>query len=479
MRLSPILHILGALLMFLGIAMLLPLPFSFYYGSGDHFAFIYSSAGALLLGFLLRRLTRFAGDLRHREAFVIVSLTWATFALIGAVPYLVSGAIPSFTDAFFETASGFTTTGASILANIEGLPRGILFWRSLTHWIGGMGIIVMSLAVLPFLGIGGMQLYKAELASAADRLTPRVTQTAKILWGVYAGMTGVEAVLLMIGGMDLFDALCHAFSTLATGGFSTRNASVAAFESAYIDYVITIFAFASGTNFFLHYRLLRGGDFRSLLRNAEWRSYVLIAGLAVTIAFASVVGSYDSVEHAFRDCFFQVVNLMTTTGFVIADYEQWPYLVQFLLLLLMLIGASGGSTGGGMKVVRVHVLFKFVVREVTRLLHPHAVVPVRLGKDAVERDTVANILGFAILYVATFAIGALLMTGMGHDIVTSIGASAACLGNVGPGLGDVGPMDNYGHLSHAAKWLLSLLMLLGRIEIYTLVILFFPSFWKK
>lgn len=479
MRLSRTLHILGTLLMFLGVTMLLPLPFSFYYGAGDHVSLIASAAAATLAGFLLRRFTRLDGDLRHREAFVIVSLTWISFSCFGALPYVISGAIPSFTDAFFETASGLTTTGASILTDIEAVPRGILFWRSLTHWIGGMGIIVMSLAVLPFLGIGGMQLYKAELASAADRLTPRVTQTAKILWGVYAGMTGLEAVLLMIGGMDLFDALCHSFSTLATGGFSTRNASVAAFESAYIDYVITIFAFASGTNFFLHYRLVRGGDLRGYLRNAEWRSYALIAGLAVAIAFASVVTSYDNAERAFRDCFFQVVNLMTTTGFVIADYEQWPYLVQFLLLLLMLIGASGGSTGGGMKVVRVHVLFKFVVREVTRLLHPHAVVPVRLGKDAMERDTVANILGFAILYVATFAAGALLMTGMGYDIETSIGASAACLGNVGPGLGEVGPMDNYGHLPHAAKWLLSLLMLLGRIEIYTLVILFFPSFWKK
>lgn len=478
MRPSRILYILGALLMFLGVAMLAPLPFSFYYGSGDHFAFIYSSAGTLLAGFLLRKLTRFDGDLRHREAFVIVSLTWATFSFIGAVPYLVSGAIPSFTNAFFETASGFTTTGASILTNIEEMPKGVLFWRALTHWIGGMGIIVMSLAVLPFLGVGGMQLYKAELLSAADRLTPRVTQTAKILWGVYAGMTALETILLMLGGMSLFDALCHAFATIATGGFSTRNASVGAFDSAYIEYVIAVFAFAAGINFFLHYHLVRG-DVKAPFRNVEWRSYALITGIALVIVFAFIAGSYDSVERAFRDALFQVVNIMTTTGFTTADYEAWPFVCQFVLFALMLIGACGGSTGGGMKVIRVHILFKFVARETTRLLHPHAVVPVRLGKVAMERDLVANILGFAILYVATFFIGALVMTAMGYDIVTSIGAVAACLGNVGPGLGGVGPTDHYGHLSHAARWLLSFLMLMGRLEIYTFAILFFPSFWKK
>ena len=478
MRPSRILHILGALLMFLGIAMLAPLPFSFYYGSGDHFAFIYSAAGAILAGFLLRRFARLDGDLRHREAFVIVSLTWISFSCVGAVPYMVTGAIPSFTNAFFETASGFTTTGASILANIEELPKGVLFWRALTHWIGGMGIIVMSLAVLPFLGVGGMQLYKAELLSAADRLTPRVTQTAKILWGVYAGMTALETVLLMLGGMSLFDALCHTFATIATGGFSTRNASMGAFESAYIQYVITVFCFAAGINFFLHYRMVRG-DSRALFRNIEWRSYTLITGIALVIVFVSVIGGYDSVERAFRDSLFQVVNIMTTTGFVSANYEAWPFVCQFVLFALMLVGACGGSTGGGMKVIRVHILFKFVAREMTRLLHPHAVVPVRLGKTAMERDLVANILGFAILYVATFFVGSLVMTALGYDIVTSIGAVAACLGNVGPGLGDVGPMDNYGHLSHGARWLLSMLMLMGRIEIYTFAILFFPSFWKK
>lgn len=478
MRLSRIAHILGALLMFIGVAMLAPLPFCFYYGSGDHMAFIYSSAGSILAGFMLRRFTRFDGDLRHREAIVIVSLTWISFSCIGALPYMLTGAIPSFTNAFFETASGFTTTGASILTRIEDLPRGVLFWRALTHWIGGMGIIVMSLAVLPFLGVGGMQLYKAELLSAADRLTPRVTQTAKILWGVYAGMTGLETVLLLFGGMSLFDALCHSFATIATGGFSTRSASLVAFDSAYIQYVISFFCFAAGINFFLHFRLVRG-DAKALFRSIEWRSYALIMGIALVVVFSSVAHRYDGVERAFRDSLFQVTNIMTTTGFVSADYEQWPFLCQFVLFALMLIGACGGSTGGGMKVIRVHVLFKFVAREMTRLLHPHAVVPVRLGKAAMERDLVANILGFAILYVATFFVGSLAMTAMGYDIVTSIGAVAACLGNVGPGLGEVGPMDNYGHLSHAARWLLSLLMLMGRIEIYTLVVLFFPSFWKK
>ncbi|MDH4038082.1 MAG: TrkH family potassium uptake protein [Candidatus Krumholzibacteria bacterium] len=478
MRPSRILHLLGALLMFIGVAMLAPIPFSLYYHSGDHFAFAGAAGGALLLGFLLRRLTHFEGELRHREAFVIVALTWISFSCVGSLPYMITGAIPSFTNAFFETASGFTTTGASILTDIEALPRGVLLWRALTQWIGGMGIIVMSLAILPFLGVGGMQLYKAELMSAADRLTPRVTQTAKILWGVYAGMTALEATLLVLGGMSVFDALCHSFATIATGGFSTRNASIAAFDSAYIQYVIAAFCYLAGINFFLHYRIVKG-DAKSLFRNVEWRSYSLIIAIAVTVVFAKVAPAYPSIERAFRDSFFQVVNIMTTTGFATADYELWPYLCQFVLLGLMLIGACGGSTGGGMKVVRVHILFKFVIREMTRLLHPHAVVPVRLGKTAMDRDLVANILGFAILYGATFFLGTLAMTAMGNDIVTSLGAVGACLGNVGPGLGAVGPTDNYAHLSHAARWLLSLLMLMGRIEIYTLVILFFPSFWKK
>ncbi len=478
MRISRILHILGALLMFIGVAMLAPLPFSFYYGSGDHFAFIFCSAGALITGFILRRFTPFDGELRHREAFLIVALTWLMFACVGGLPYMITGAIPSFTNAFFETISGFTTTGASILTDIESVPHGVLFWRALTQWIGGMGIIVMSLAILPFRGVGGMQLYRAELLSAADRLTPRVTQTAKILWVVYAGMTALEVVLLLLGGMNLFDAMCHSFSTIATGGFSTRNASVAAFDSVYLQYVIGFFCYLAGINFFLHYRLVKG-DPKTMFRNVEWRSYSLIAGIAVLAIFASVVTSYESVEHAFRDSFFQVVNIMTTTGFVTADYEKWPYFCQFLLLGLMLIGASGGSTGGGMKVIRVHILFKFVVREMTRLVHPHAVVPVRLGKSAMDRDLVANILGFGILYGATFMLGTLAMTAMGSDVVTSLGAVAACLGNVGPGLGGVGPTDNYAHLPGMARWLLSILMLMGRIEIYTLVIIFFPSFWKK
>jgi trk system potassium uptake protein TrkH len=478
MRFPRILHILGTLLMVLGVTMLAPLPFSFYYKSGDHMAFIYSSATALITGFLCRRFFRLGGDLRHREAFLIVSMTWTVFGCFGSLPYLFSGTIPSFTSAFFETVSGFTTTGATILTDIEAVPRGILFWRALTHWIGGMGIIVMSLAVLPFLGVGGMQLYKAELSSAADRMTPRVTQTAKILWGVYAGMTGLEVVLLMLGGMNLFDALCHTFATLATGGFSTRNDSVAAFDSAYIQYVIAAFVLLSGMNFSLHFHFLRG-EFRSYFKNIEWRSYMIVVGVAVTIVFLSVLPQSAGVERAFRDSLFQVSNIVTTTGFVTADYERWPALCQFVLFGLMLIGAMGGSTGGGMKIVRVHVLFKFVVREMTRLLHPHAVVPVRLGKTAMERDTVANILGFAILYLMTFLVGALLMTAMGYDIITAVGATAACLGNVGPGLGAVGPTDNYAALPGMAKWLMSTLMLMGRIEIYTLVILLFPTFWKK
>lgn len=479
MRVGSVIHILGLLLMFLAAAMVLPIPFSLYYGDSDTTALLIAMGITLVSGFAAFISTRLDRDLRPKEGYAIVTLSWTAFALFGSLPYLLSGAIPDFTDAFFETMGGFTTTGASILTNIEAVPKGILFWRSLTHWIGGMGIIVLSLAILPFLGVGGMQLYKAELRSAADRLTPRVTETAKILWGVYVAITALETGLLMIGGMNLFDALCHAFGTMATGGYSTRNASIGAYNSTYIDYVIVFFMIVAGTNFALHYRFLRG-EFKAYFRNQEFLFFLSLIGLATVIVGIDVVGrSTEGVESGVRDSLFQVVSIVSTTGYATADYEKWSFSTQFVLFMLMFFGGCAGSTGGGMKMLRIHLLVKFVFSEITRLVHPQAVIPVRLGRTPVDRDIVSNVVGYFILFVLIFVAGVFVMSLLGLDMPTSFGAVAATMGNIGPGLGSVGPTDNYAHMPGIGKWVLSFLMLLGRLEIFTVIILLSPSFWKK
>ncbi len=480
MRISTVVHILGFLLMFLGTAMVLGVPFSLYYGDSDGQALVISAIVTFLAGFAAFRFSKFGGDIRPKEGFAVVSLSWIFFSIFGSLPFLLSGAIPSFTDAFFETMSGFTTTGATILTDIEVLPHGILFWRSLTHWIGGMGIIVLSLAILPFLGVGGMQLFKAEVPGpVADRLTPRITETAKILWGVYVLFTAVETALLMFGGMNLFDALCHAFGTLATGGYSTKNGSVGHYQSAYIDYVIIIFMILAGTNFSLHYRFLRG-NFKVYFRNHEFLFFLGIIGVAsLIIGTDTFFKTEENLLKDIQDTLFQVVSILTTTGFGTANYEQWPFSSQIVLFFLMFIGGCAGSTGGGIKVVRLFVLVKFIYSEIVRLIHPHAVVPVRIGKTTVPRDVITNILGFFILYVFLFALGVFIMAELGLDIDTALGSVAATLGNIGPGLGNVGPTDNYAHIPFLGKWVLSLLMMMGRLELFTVVILFSPSFWQK
>lgn len=460
--------------------MLTPLPFSFAFGDADAPALLISSGVTSLTGFFMFRTTRLDRDLRVREGFAIVTFGWILCSLFGALPLWISNSVPSFTDAFFETVSGFTTTGATILTDIEALPHGILFWRSLTHWLGGMGIILLSLAILPFLGVGGMQLFKAEVPGpTADKLTPRITQTAKILWGVYVSLSVAETILLMLGGMSLFDALCHTFATMATGGFSTRNASIAAYPSAYIQWVLTFFMLLAGANFALHYRFIFHG-WRSYRRDREFLVYLGIIGVSSLAIYWSNLDYYlQRGEAAIRDAVFQVVSIQTTTGFVTADYEQWSTVSQLILFLLMFVGGSAGSTGGGIKVVRIYLLGKFVLAELTRLLHPHAIIPVRMRQQTISRDVVTNVLGFFVLYVVVFAIGTLLVAGLGYDIATSFGAVAATLGNVGPGLGDVGAVDNYAHFPKSGKWLLSVLMLLGRLELYTVLILLLPAYWRR
>ncbi len=480
MNLRAVIHIVGLLLVFEGLSMMAPLGFSLYYAEGDTLAILISVFICSGVGFFISRLSRNHTDLRLREGFAVVVFGWTAMAAFGALPFVISRAIPSYTDAFFETMSGFSTTGASILTNIEAMPHGLLFWRSETHWLGGMGIIVLSLAILPFLGVGGMQLFKAEAPGpVVDKLTPRIKETAKILCGVYVLISLVETILLLFGGLSLFDALCHTFGTMATGGFSTKNASIAHFNSLYIEWVIILFMFLAGTNFSLHYRLLKG-QWNVYHLDREFRFYFILV-LILTAITAPIVyfTKTPSIGAALRSAIFQVVSITTTTGFVTDDFELWGRGGQLVILCLMFIGGCAGSTGGSIKIIRVMLILKHGVTEIKKLLHPNAYLPVRLGGRVVPPEVVTNILAFFIIYMLIFAAGSVVMSVLGLDLITAISSVAATLGNVGPGLGDVGPLDNYAHVPTAGKWLLAFFMLLGRLELYTVIILFVSEFWKK
>ncbi|MBN2747051.1 MAG: TrkH family potassium uptake protein [Bacteroidales bacterium] len=476
-----IIRILSFLVLIEGVFMWLALPFSFYYKSGDAFALFISgliTSGIGAIGLII--LGKMRNDkMGKREAYIIVSLTWVIISLFGTLPFVIHGAIPSFTNAFFEVISGFTTTGASILPDIEAMPEGLLFWRSTTHWIGGMGIIVLTLAILPFLGIGGMQLFAAEVPGPTpDKLHPRITGTAKRLWGIYVLFTFVQTILLIFGGMSLFDALCHSFGTMATGGFSTQNASIANY-SPYIQYVIIVFMFLAGVNFSLHYLMLHG-KISKLIHNEEFRFYAFL-----TIIFAALItlilylNTDISGEKAFRDSLFQVISIITTTGFVSSDYLLWPPIAWFLIFALMFSGGSAGSTGGGIKAIRHLMLFKASAAELKKLIHPRAVIMVRYNDHSVNKDYIFNILAFFLFYIMIFGFGSLVMASLGLDFETAIGATIASLGNIGPGIGGVGPVENYANIPTFGKWFLSFLMLLGRLELFTILVFLSPGFWKK
>lgn len=464
----------------LGISMFIPMGFSFYYRESDAMAIGIAAVVTIIGGLVTARFTGVHGELRPRDGFAVVTFGWISMSIFGMLPFLISAQIPSLTDAFFETMSGFTTTGASILTNIEGLSHGALLWRSMTQWFGGMGIIVLSVAILPMLGIGGAQLFKAEAPGPAiDKLTPRIAETAKLLWGVYIILSVLEVALLMAGNVPFFESLCHTFTTMATGGFSTKNASVGHFQSAYVDYIITLFMFLAGINFTLHYRGFRG-DLASYWRDTEFRYFIGII-LLVTVIIMGDIYLYhnaESIESAFRQAIFQTVSIGTTTGFGTADYEQWPAASQILLLLLMFIGGCAGSTGGGMKVVRVVTVIKNSILEIRRSIHPSAVLKIKVKGQILSDNLIFNIQGFFLLYIGCFILGTLLMSFIGLDFMTSIGSAAACIGNIGPGLGGVGPTDNYAFIPPVGKWILSFLMLLGRLELYTVLVIFSKGFWK-
>ncbi|UCD71476.1 MAG: TrkH family potassium uptake protein [Syntrophobacterales bacterium] len=482
MRLRMIFRIMGALIFFLGLTMVFPLFFSLYYRDGDLWALILSAAittgtGAFL--FLIFRGT--TEEIFHREGFAIVALGWASVAFFGSLPYMLAGVLPSFVEAYFEATSGFTTTGATVLAAIEEVPRGILFWRSLTHWLGGMGIIVLSIAILPFLGVGGMQLFRAEVPGGrvADKLKPRIAETAKILWQVYMLISAAETLLLMTGGMSLFEALCHTFGTMATGGFSTRNVSIGSYNKAYFDGIIVVFMILAGTNFSLHYQALTG-NFRAFYRNSELRFYwATLAGAMLLVTLILRVQVYETLLTAFRYASFQVTSIMTTTGYTTADFEKWPSFVQYTLVVLMFIGGSAGSTGGGMKCMRILLLLKQGRRELSRLIHPHGVIPVRLGGKVVSDGVIQSVWGFFFLFILVFILASVGMSLLGLDIITAFVSVAATINNIGPGLGAVGPMDNYTSIPLIGKWILIFCMLIGRLELYTIIVLLVPEFWKR
>ena len=483
MRIRHLIHVVGLLLVALSGALAVTAIVATGYGDGDAGAFWITTAGTAAVGFTMFRTTGLERDLSVQEGYAVVSLGWLSVGLAGAIPFLLTGTLSSPVAALFESVSGFTTTGATVFGEIESLPHGILFWRNLTQWIGGMGIIVLGVAILPYLGVGGMQLFKAEVPGPTpERLQPRITQTAKLLWYVYAGLTAAQVALYLAGGLGPFDAVTHAFTTLSTGGFSPKNASIAAFDSAYIQYVTILFMYLAGISFTLHYRALSRG-FAPYLSHYEWRFFtkVLLGATALVLTGLVLQGAVAAQgwEQSFREALFQAVAITTTTGFVTADYEQWMLAVQLLLVVLMFLGGMAGSTGGGIKVVRIQALLRHGLTELRKSLHPRAVMVTRLGNHVLREDMVLRLSAFVLLYVFLFVAGVLSLAALDHDLATSIGASAATIGNIGPGIGGVGATDNYGWMGSASQGLLIFLMIAGRLEIFTVLLLFHPDLWKE
>jgi len=489
-----IIYTLGLLLVFNGIFMLFPTFLSWYLKDGITVVLIVALLIIFLVGFSMMFFTRdHQNKLNQKDGYLIVTLGWLFMALSGTLPYLTTGLIPSFADAFFETMSGFTTTGATILSDIERLPQSILLWRSLTHWIGGMGIIVLTVAILPLFGIGGMQLFAAESPGpSSDKLKPRIADTAKRLWLIYVGFTAIETFLLKIAGMNWLDAINHSLSTLSTGGFSTKNASIAFWnDQPLIQYIIIVFMFLAGANFVVSYFAIKG-KFTNVKSNEEFRWYasfiIIFSIITALIIFIHADLSLNSVEHpvvisqlesTIRHAVFQVLAVITTTGFVTSDFTLWTPFLTLLFFSFYFLGGSAGSTAGGVKVVRHIVMIKNAFFEFKRTLHPNAIIPVRYKGKGVDQKIIFNILGFFVLYALSFIIGSIVLAANGLDFETAIGGAASCLGNVGPAFGELSPVDNYGGLPTFSKLWMTFLMLIGRLELFTVLILFSPFFWRN
>ncbi len=477
-----ILRILGILLYLEGLLLLLCSGFGFYYGEDDRNAFILSAVISAIVGGFFSFYGR-DNDKRfnRRDGYIIVTVSWVLFSLIGMLPYLLSGYIPSVTDAFFETMSGFTTTGASILDNIESLPHGLLFWRSMTQWIGGLGIVFFTIAVLPAFGSGGVQLFAAEATGPKhDKVHPRIDVTAKWIWSIYLGLTIAECLLLASAGMGWFDSVCHSLTTTATGGYSTRQASIAAYQSPQIEYIILLFMFLSGINFTLLFFTFFKARFKKLTGDTEFRWYVTIAA-SFTLIIASVLifTRHAPVEESFRQALFQVVSILTTTGFATTDYMLWPPFLWFLILLLMYFGACSGSTSGSIKCIRIAMLMKVAHNELQRILHPNAVIPLRISGNVITSKMKITLLAFFVIYIVTIFLGWGIFLAMGIDFMEAYSLVVSSVSNIGPALGHYGPAYSWAALPDAAKWLSTFLMLAGRLELFSVLLFFTPGFWKK
>ena len=476
-----IIRIIGILLLLETVMFLVCSSVSFYYRESDMLDFWKAGGITAGIGLLLAALGK-GGErqLTRRDGYVLVSFAWVAFSLFGMLPFYIGGYIPDIADAFFETMSGFSSTGATILDDIESLPHGILFWRSMTQWIGGLGIIMFTIAVLPIFGVSGLQVFAAEASGPThDKVHPRIGITAKWIWSIYTGITTLLVCLLMLGGMDWFDSICHAFATTGTGGFSTKQASVAYYNSPYIEYVISIFMFISGINFTL-VLLFVNRKFKKFIGNAELKFYfgsvvLFTAVIAIVLYYTSPMG----MEESFRKSLFQVISLQTSTGFATDDYMQWTPVLWGLLTIIMLMGACAGSTTGGLKCIRMVILTKVSRNEFKHILHPNAILPVRINKQVISSSIVSTVLAFCFIYISIIVIGTLLMMAMGVGAEESMGCVISSIGNMGPGLGETGPAYSWNALPDAAKWLLSFLMLLGRLELFTVLLLFTPDFWKR
>ena len=472
--------VIGRILLTEAALLMLPTAVAAVYGEAV-LPFLIPALLLAVIGLALGLRSPKRSSLYARDGFAVVALAWVLMSVFGALPFVISGDIPHFVDAFFETVSGFTTTGASILTEIEPLGRGVLFWRSFTHWVGGMGVLVFVMAILPMsAGDGhGMHLMRAEVPGpSVGKLVSRMGDTAKILYGIYLALTLLEIALLLLGGMPLFDACIHAFGTAGTGGFSCRNLSVGAYDSVYFDVVIGVFMLLFGVNFNLYYFLLIK-RFRDVFRSEELRAYLLIVGAAVAAIAADIVHIYGTVGRSLRYAFFQVASIITTTGYATADFNVWPEFSRAILVILMFVGACAGSTGGGIKVARVVILCKTSLGDMRKMLHPNAVTTVRFeGKPLTDR-TIRSVHLFLTVYILIFTVSVLLLSLDRFDLITTFTAVAACINNIGPGLEVVGPMGNYAQFSPAAKLLLSFDMLVGRLEIFPMLLLFAPSIWKR
>ena len=476
---------MGALLLIEAVFMAMALGVSLWYNEADNDVFLLSTIITLLagvIGLLVGR--RAESRMGEREGYVIVAMVWVVFSAFGLLPYYLSGQVPTLTDAWFESMSGFTTTGATIIPDLEVITHGLLFWRSLTQWIGGMGIIVLSIAILPIFGLNGMQLYAAEVSGLTyEKLSPRIADTAKMMWTTYVLLTAAEVLALWLCGMDVFDAVCHSFSTIATGGFSTHNNSLEFYDSAAIHYIVTFFMFISGINFVLLIYLLRGKA-RYFFKDEELRWYsVAVAIFAVLLTLGLYIArpgwSGVEMERAFRDSLFTVISSMTSTGYTISDYMYWPVVAWVVIFFLMLTGACAGSTAGGIKWVRLAIILKNGVAEFQRRIHPNAIIPVRLNEKTVPQQTINNIMAFLIFYVFIIAVTVVIFCATGVDFDEAIGSAVSAIGNVGISIGQFGPAGTYATFPTVAKWVMSFVMLIGRLEIFTILLLFTKALWRK